>query len=245
MKQLVYILPIIVLLLSVKTGAGQSSYDSWTSLSTESNSLKSKIEGNRFYHTPMFRGSYFYHSDWLKGTVTLENEEVFENLDVKLNSLLDELVYYNPRIAATIIIDKEKIKKFKVTGKNGVVEEYDKIQVGSLSDESRYYRKIYDGNKSLYVWYRTFEIKTSHFMDAKNVMRNTEFILSKEYYVYFPEKGFHRLQANRKSLFDLFPDSKKEIKKALRRNKIFGIDAEDQMVKVFVVLGQEGILEKS
>ncbi len=241
MSQKILIILIAGLFLANK-GKCQDSVGLWLKLPEQSNSLASKITGERYYLKPFYKGSFFYHDKWLKGNVFLENGEVFKNLDLRLCSYEGQLIYYNKRVKATITIDKHSIKEFNVVNEQGEKEIYKKIYYNRFPKGERYFRLLFDGVYSLYVWYHTVEMKTYPYKDNNNILRDSELVLTKVYFVHTEDKGYIKIASNRASFLQLFPGQKRKIKRAFRRNNISSFAGEPQMIKAFQLLKQEGII---
>jgi hypothetical protein len=56
----------------------------------------------------------FYKKDWVEGTITLKDGDVFEGVRMRYMAFGDELVAYNSNIHALFIVDKNTVKQFTI-----------------------------------------------------------------------------------------------------------------------------------
>lgn len=211
----------------------------WDNLNTGSNRLQGKIMGETYYVTSEANNYYFLHYDWLPGTLKMVDGDEYDDLFLRLDAYNDELVAYNNRIRALFVLEKELVKEFDIT-------EGEKTMtfIKHFDDErgkSRYFEELYSGSVELLVFHHVDEVKVSPYKDRLGVLRDTEFHLNKDYFIYSPENGFRKIKLNRRSFYKAFPENKREIKKNFRKNKVVTVE-EYFVVQVVRWLDEAGLL---
>lgn len=220
---------------SSKLEAQDFQYFYWNKLTTDSNSLKYKLPGSIFQYRPALKGSEFINDNWSKGTVILVNGDHYENLDLKYNSLLEELVMYNEEVGAIIMLDKPAIAEFTLVDKNEKISKFRKILVEKISKKDIFLQVLYEGKLKLYLHYKTNELATSIYYDRSGTLQSSELRLTKTYFLNLPEKGFIRFSPNKRFFADLFPDQKKTIKKLHRENHLKYKNTDDIIKAVRII----------
>jgi hypothetical protein len=94
----------------------------------------------------------------------------------------------------------------------------------------------------LFAFYQIEEIKVSPYNDNSGKIRDTEFRLKTIYYMLSSKLGLTRIQLKNRSLFTLYPENKKEIRRLLRKNRISIVD-EHSAIQAFKLLDESGYLK--
>ncbi len=227
MKKSIYILIIVTgfsLLLGSELHA-QNRFVPEKELTTESNTLNYKLAGKQYYNMVVPSGSVFLFNDWKEGYVKLINGDRYDNLSLKYNIYFDEVIQVNNRSVSMIMLDKNTVSEFGFYNEqNGETMTFTKMYFQKNPEGDYYFNCLYSGNLKLVVRHRSLEEETNMYKDSYGMMRNSKFNVYKNYYVIFPGDQFERLRLKRRSFVDLFPGSKetrKEIKRILRRNRIY------------------------
>ena len=108
------ILFVLYLSLGATITNSQELYNSINQISTNANSLNYKLSGNRYLFFSTLKGSAYLQNEWQKGSVLLENGDQYEGISLKLNTLTEELAYFNKNTGDIITLDKFIIKEFKI-----------------------------------------------------------------------------------------------------------------------------------
>ncbi len=179
-----------------------------------------KIVGKRFSNDNFFRGSQYIINDWTKGTLLFENGEKVSGLDIRYNSFLDQLIYFNPIVSVEILIDKNTITGFTFDYKSKNYT-YKKIFFPNFPKGIRYFEVIYDGFVDVLCYRKTTLLTCPIYKSISGSEKNQEFSRSFRFYIYLPEKGFVATKMRRGALLSNYSNNdKKEIRKLLRKKNI-------------------------
>lgn len=240
MKQvLLKIVTVLFLVLYIAFGVhGQKFEFHWEQLNEASNRLEGKLTGTVYVLTAQSNSSYFLHNDWLEGTITLDDDDVYKDLKLRFQAFNNELVVYNNNLRNLYVVDKEKVKSFtiKTPEKN---QKFIKYYFDGFPKGERYYEILYKGQRELLAYHVVIEEKTRPFVDQFGIMRDSRFKLNTIYYMYSPETGFDRMRLRRHSLLSHFPESKREIRRLLRRRNV-DVFQEAGMIRAFGLLDESG-----
>lgn len=240
-----YMIFLFILLLQ---GAASAQYSGLYSenLNQNSNRLQGKLTGEVFYLSLIGNANHFLQKDWVEGTITLKDGDVFEGVRMRYMAYGDELVAYNSNIHALFIVDKNTVKQFTFKSPSGSGSFYERkfINLDSIDIflNRNYFEELYSGTLKLLVFYQIEESKISPFIDSSGKLSDTEFRLKTMYYLLFKVNGLTRFQLKNRSFFTLFPENKKEVRKLFRRNKINIID-ESSAIQAFELLDTNGFLK--
>lgn len=210
----------------------------WEQLNDSSNRLEGKLTGTVYVLTSKSNSNYFFHNDWLDGTITLEDGDVYEGLSLRLQAFDNELVVYNNNLRNLFVIDKEKVKSFTVQTPSGS-QRFVKIYFDGYPRGNRYYEVLYDGRRKMLAYHEVLEEKTRPYIDQFGIMKDTNFRLNTIYFMHSPESGFERIRLRRRSLLANFSDDKREIRRLLRRNNV-DVFEEKGMIRAFKLLDDSG-----
>jgi len=207
-------------------------------LTPASNSLNYKLPGIRYYVRPSYMGSEFLTEKWCPANLVLENGDRYDSILVRLNSYLDELIEYNNRINATIMLDKAAISGFDITFEDGLTGHFQKIYFDKFPKGDRYFSILYEGKLKALLWYKTIETQTSVYVDPSGFMHNTEFVLTRNYYIEFPGGEIVKFALKRRSFLQVFPEHKKQVRRLLRKNDVL-LKTEDDISKAVSLIEKE------
>lgn len=219
---------------------GQEFYKSLNQISPEANSLNYKLTGKRHYFESSFKGTPHLYDEWQTGSVLLENGDSYDSLYLNLNTLTEELMWYNNRTGNLIDLDKFIIDEFSFSDSQNNIKLFKKIYSDKFPKGEHYYNILHDGEIKLWLWHRTIVVVTSVYKDAWGNMLNSEYDSQNEFFVVLPDSNVVRIKNNRKSLIQLFPEHKRVVRRLLVRN---GIDFRDisasNMAKAVKLIDQE------
>jgi hypothetical protein len=240
-----YMIILFILLLQWVASAQYSGLNN-ENLNHNSNRLQGKLTGQVYYLSLTSNANYFLQQDWVEGTITLKDGDVFEGLRMRYMAYGDELIAYNSNISALFIVDKNTVKQFtfKTLLSSGNFAERKFINLDSLDVflDRTYFEELYSGTVKLLVFYQIEETKISPYVDRSGKMSDTEFKLKTIYYLLTDSIGLTRIQLKNRSLFTLYPENKKEIRRLLRQNRIAIVD-EHSAIQVFKLLDENGYLK--
>lgn len=230
MRQVKKLICVAVLALFMLSAYSQEMHKQWIDLTTKSNSLNYKLPGKRYYMRSSFMGSPFISDKWCLTDLILENGDRYDSLQIRLNSYLDEIIMYNERVGATVMLDKSAISEFNMRFADGHNEHFKKKYFDDYLKSDRYFSFLHDGKLKLLLWYKTVNEKTTIYADAMGIMHDTEYRLTKNYYVEFPDNKMVKTTLKRRSFLELFPEQKKQARQIIRKNKL-RFETEEDLVK--------------
>ena len=209
-----------VLFLAIISAESQEFYDSPNPLSTNSNTLNYKLTGRQYYFRENLNGTVYLNDDWELGSVLLRNGDRFENIYLKLNTFLEELIVFNERTGAIMIMDKFIIDEFELNNRFNSNNKFRNIYFDKFPKGHHYFNVIYDGKIKLFIWYQTKEVKTSVYKDDYGLLRDSEFKQEVDYFLVFPNGDVYKMAKKRSAYINLFPEQKKTVRQLFRKNKI-------------------------
>jgi len=225
----------------VLTTFAQKSEFHWEQLNENSNRLKGKLSGTVFVLSSKSNSNYFLQNDWADGSITLEDDDVYDSLKVRYNAFEDKLVVYNDNLRNLFAVDKEKVKSFIVKNPAGN-QKFVKYYYDGFPKGDRYFEVLYSGGRDFLVFREIVEEKTRPFVDKFGIMKDTRFKGKNTYFMYSPEAGFQKIRLRRSSVLNVFPENKREIRRLLRRNKVNIFD-EKGMSRAFKLLDENGYFQ--
>jgi hypothetical protein len=111
------------------------------------------LTGKVYYNTYIqVKGSAYLSSDWQKGSITLENGEVLNDVSFKCDVYNHQLLVYNESIKRVILIDKYSIKGFSFI-ENGEERNFiriNDINTRAVSIDGNFVEVLSSGYISLY-----------------------------------------------------------------------------------------------
>lgn len=217
---------------------GQELHNPLIKLTPASNTLNYKLQGKKYYVRSSPIGSEFLTDGWCIGYVILGNGDRYENLTLRLNTHLDELIEYNGRAGSAIMLDKAAISEFSLNFEDGHTELFRKIFYGKFPKGDRYFSVLYEGKFMVLLWYKTEEHNVSVYYDNQGIMRDNKFVLTKNYYLVFPDQEMNKFLFKRRSFLNLFPEQKKQIRRIIRKNHVL-FDNEKEIVRVVRLIEAE------
>lgn len=227
----------VILLFTLQLNAQNFEFH-WEQLNDSSNRLEGKLTGTVYVLTSKSNSNFFYNKDWLDGTITLEDNDVYQGLKLRFQAFNNELVVYNENLRNLFVVDKEKVKNFRIQSSSGN-QNFVKIYFDGYPKGDRYYEVLYDGRRKMLAYHEVLEEKTRPYIDQFGIMKDTNFRLNTIYYLYSKEDGFKRIRLRRRSLLSHFPDDKREIRRLLRRNNVDVFEKEG-MIRAFKLLDDSG-----
>lgn len=224
MRLLRKILFLVMLILSIYTVAAQEFYKSVNPLKIEANSLNYKLTGSRYYPEFALKGPLYLEDEFQKGAIVLENGDSYIGIYLKLNTLTNELIWFNNRTGDILILDKYIIKEFILDYDKNNALLFRKIDYDNFPKGEYYFNVFYEGKLKLLLWYKTNELITQEYIDVGGLRRNTEYKMQTIFLIVFPDNNINKINGSKRSLVNLFPDQKKTVRRLLRKNKIDLLD---------------------
>jgi hypothetical protein len=232
-----YLLACVLGLICFQSWSQEQEFD-WEKLNANSNRLEGKLTGTIYYLPLDANSSHFLHEKWIKGSVLLEDGDVFHDVDLRYMAYGDELVIFNSNLGQLFIADKEKVRSFTAILPQGE-QKFVKLNAPSLSAGGRYFELLYDGTRQLIAFHAIVNEKTSVFTDSYGKLRDSYLKPEISYFMYSGDSGFNKLQPYRKSFLVLFPERKRELRRLFRRNNLFRLN-EKKMIQAFILMEEAG-----
>jgi hypothetical protein len=223
------------------TGLAQNTGFYWTQLNDSSNRLQGKLMGKVYYITALANSHFLYPDEWRNGSVTLKDGDKYENMKLRYHIFEDELIAYNNNTNALYFVEKELVQSFTFE-EDGATRNFLKLSKTKGNKKQQYYEELYSGTLSLVAFRYMYEHKVSPYLDKLGVMRDTEYRLQMEFYLYSENRPPQKILPNRRAFLNTFPEHKKEIKKLLRINGLY-IKEQQSMIQAFRILDEAGLLQ--
>jgi len=229
-----------MLFLGIFTSNGQEFYKSVNKISPEANSLNYKLTGKRHYIGSSYIGTPYLYDGWQLGSIQLENGDRYDSLFLNLNTLTEDLVWYNKRTGSLVELDKFIIDEFTFNDSKGNIRLFRKINNDKNLMGEHYYNILYDSEIKLWLWHKTIVAVTREYWDDRGNFLNSEYDSQEQFLIAFPDSSVVKIKNNRRSLIRLFPENKRLIRKLLVRNGIdFKNISASEMVKAIELIDQE------
>lgn len=232
---------IIFFALVTWSGVAQNTGFYWTQLNDSSNRLQGKLMGKVYYISALANSKFLYPSEWIDGAVTLKDGDTYENMKLRYHVYEDELIAYNKNNNTLYFVEKELVKSFSFE-EDGKTRIFLKLSRAKGNGKQQYFEELYSGTLSLLVFRYMYEHKVSPYLDKLGTMRDTEYRLQSEFYLYSENRPPQKILPKRRALLNTFPENKKEIKKVLRRNGLY-IKEQQSMIQAFRILDEAGLLQ--
>ena len=218
--------------------------NSWQTYNQSSNRLEGKLQGEIYFLSSLANNNFFLQKDWVTGSITLTDGDVFENIKLRYMAFGDELVAYNDNVRTLFIVEKKTVKQFTFKtadiGSN-VQRKFVNLDSLNLTGGKSYFEELYDGSAKLLAYHFVNELKVTPYTDNAGVMRDTEYKAAVNYFMLTHKNELFRIQRKKASFYKIFPEHKKEIRKLFRKNRIILIE-QNSLIQAFSLLDDAGIL---
>lgn len=216
-------------------------------LDQKSNRLSGKLMGEVFYISAISNAHYFLQSEWTEGTITLKDGDVFSGIKMRYMAFGDELVAYNEINHSLFIVDKNTVSQFsflKTSANSGSSIERKFINLDShkIAFNKSYFEELYSGTSKLLCFHQIEQEKVNPYTDIDGRMYDTVFRLNNTYYILSVTFGINKIQLKNRSIYSVYPENKKEIRKILRKNKISIVD-ENSVIQAVKLLDSIGLFK--
>lgn len=169
------------------------------------------------YYNPMgYEGTPYFQENWSVGKVYLKNGKTVENVQVKLNILTNDLIFYNANYKRLFKADKNTVDAFTLHPDSDDSLYFIRYEGPSLSyrlQTGDLIQVLQNGDLSLWV-------KRTSNVSSSNDVSNRDKIYPKNFYFLKTEKGVFETSLSVKSIVNHLPQRKQEIKEIVKTNKI-------------------------
>lgn len=199
-----------------------------------------KIKGVRHMLYPAFSGSPFLTTTFEPGEITFKSGETIDSLHLKYSAYKDELLYYNRRIGAQIVIDKEMLSEFTYTDTSGKTHRFVKLPYDDYLKGDHYFELLANGDTKLLVFRKVELISTTPYRDEQDILKNMEYSPAFAYMFYKPEHGYADIKCNTASFLTRFAKAEqKAVKKILRKERI-RVKEEESLIRAWLAVEKAG-----
>lgn len=204
-----------------------------------------KIRGTRLVPYFSYSGNPYLNDKFETGEIELADGVKIGKLHLQYSTYRDEVIYFNPSIAAQIIIDKISLKGFSVMDNKGLRRIFRQLYYDGFLPGNRFFEVLSEGEESLLVYRKVDLQNCPPYTDKGGTIMNMEYQQAFEYYLYNGKKEYEPIRIGRNSLLSKFDKSNmKLIKKLLRKNKV-SITDEAGLVRAWNLIVKSGISIKS
>lgn len=192
----------------------------WSDYTHAANRETGKLTGTKFIYSVVIKAEYFYHKDWYKGTLTTEDGETHYGISLRYDAFNDELVAYNTHVKGLFVVDKPTVRSFFVEIPGAGTQHFRRASLDEFGKREHYFEVLYEGGVTLMRRNRIIERKTSLYKNKYGKLDNRLYDLVQQNFVLLPDQSVRRIFPGRKSVINLFPEKKKELRRLFRRNHI-------------------------
>ena len=240
-----FILPVLFCLLN--HARAQDSGLNWGNINSSANHLEGKLRGEEFNITIESSFYHFLFNNFYPGKVTLIDNKVIENVNIRYQAYLDELVLFNPKMRAQFcMIDKNTIKEFtiKVTSDDGKIEKHKFIKLTGLYPgvkKQKYLEELYDGSKMLLAHHRIVKEHVHDYINELGMNMEAKYRLKTKYYIYSGNDSYLEIKPKKRLFIRFFENNKQQVRKLIRKNKI-KFRKKGEMTRAVKVIDSAGLL---
>ncbi len=198
------------------------------------------------WYTPEigYVGSQLFRGDWFRGSVILEDGRIADDKMLAYNGMQDQLIWLDKKGGKVLTLDKGLIAGFVLRDDKGEEMRFRKIRVKPLLQNDSvpvYAQVLFEGeNISLYAQRKIVNDYTETY-GGYVTSASRRYLAIKPVYL-FRVHGRQRdreEKINRKTLYAIFPEKKKEIRKILRKNHL-SLHNEYQLIRAIELIDQMG-----
>ena len=171
------------------------------------------LSGILYHVSPIYKASTFLYGDYTIGSIYMENGEIFTNVPVKYNRYTDELIFIHKKYFSPYVVDKLTLKAFTINSLQpdslyfikyrGVDKDYE-LKNGDFLN------LLFKGNLKLYA-------KRTTILERATEVGGQDALLPINIYYVQNNDWIKEIKPNKRSVFKIFPEQKKEIKKLMRK----------------------------
>jgi hypothetical protein len=204
-------------------------------------SFRVSLKGQVYMGSAGLRGTEFFKPDYLRGSIFMEDGGVAENVQLKYNGRIDELLLLPPNSVKEIMLDRYFIREFCL--KNDVdssMLDFKKIKVPKESTNDTieiFGQLLYHDNLSLFAY--------RHYEYIREIVENINdrpvswdiYGPSFVYYFQLPNSQMIAFKSFRKKdLYKLFPGNEELMKNLFREKHIRKFRKEEDLIRITKVL---------
>ncbi len=192
---------------------------------------KTNLSGKLYILPTGLDGSPYLYEEWSDTDIYLENGKIAKNIKSKLNVITNDLVFYNESLLRVFMIDKEVLKYFVFNPglkDSSLFIKYKGVEQGFRLKKDYLVEVLHQGEISFIL---------KHFAEviSPNDLTSKKKVYSKKSYFLIANDIPVEIKLRYRSIYKLFPEHKKEIKKIINENKIRRVNKQN-MVKLLSII---------
>jgi hypothetical protein len=200
-----------------------------------------KLTGESFLEKK-YKGDQFYNKDWVKADILLSTGVMVYNVNINYNGLVDQLIWLNPYSLGKFIIDKLSVSDFWFKNAAGATIHFKRIKTEQPTydySSDVFVQVAVEGKLSLYIQRRIHIFNSENYYQGSNLY-SIDLVEPKPlYYIKLPSNHYCLMtNFHRRPFLKLFPDQKKVIDKAIKRNHL-NFKNEENFTKIIELLNKE------
>jgi len=207
---------LLLILLSATGVWGQMEDFRWMDYQSAGNRINGKITGTKYNYA--FRGNlnYFYQADWYPGTIETPDGEIHSGYNLRYDAFNDELVALNTRVKGLFSVDKYLVTAFTVDVPGEGSQTFRKLQLDEFQKQEHFFQVLYEGKVTLLSRIRITEHKTGAYRNKLGALDDREYKLNQLLYLVKADGSYRFFSPGRKSIMNLFPEQKRELRQLFR-----------------------------
>lgn len=183
------------------------------------------LSGEIFQADMPTRGSQFFNEAWYRGDVLLASGHWVRDQLLRYNGYFDELIWLPSMVRPQVKIDKGLLKGFvMINPANNDRLTFEKITVSyrfGSQHRNIYAQTLYRGKSSVMLHHQILEDGEYHRRTDRGVFIMPVLKPSPVYYILLPDNQILSLRKPRtRSFLRLFNEERRELRRALRENRI-------------------------
>ena len=194
------------------------------------------------WYTPEigYVGSQLFRGSWFPGSVVLEDGRIADDKMLAYNGMQDQLIWLDKKGGKVLTLDKGLIAGFVLRDDKGEEMRFRKIRVKPLllnDSISVFAQVLLQGQHlSLYVQRRIINDYTETYGGYVTSASRRYLAPKPVYFIFMPGRQSNRMEKiSRKTLYAVFPEKKKQIRKTLRKNRL-SLHNEYQLIRAIELI---------
>lgn len=183
-------------------------------------------------------GSYYLFDEQFQNGEIVFNGKSYKNIEINLNSHIDELIIKIPNSISIVIANKDFVERFVFNGKTFI--NYKSSQSGS--PQTGYYELMYSGKDTLLKKVKKLYVEQVPQPSSSSTIRRI-FNIDESYYVYVA--GRWSEAKKRRDILKLYPHKRRQIVKHINESGVnFSINKDEAFVEVVKFAEQNNQIER-
>lgn len=200
-----------------------------------------KLSGENLTFITTSQGSQYFIDEWKTGTATLAAGQLVEDVQLRYNGYIDELIWLPGVESNPVKVDKGLIRSFYLTSDFEPNNPYQFINTQYTNDlknisPNRFVQVMYKGEISLYIFRNIEQYDQLEKKTARGTYIIPQIRPQPVYYLVTENKEVKQLnKISSRRLRNLFPSHKKEIRSILRKNNL-SLKKESDLLELIPIL---------